>query len=658
LLVVEEDDDVRAALVGDLTSLVDEAAELVAVTSGEEGLAVARDLVEAGVTVPVVFIERSLPAMSGAELALAMEDDPALAASRRVLVTSRASLADVDAALARGAVHGMLTRPWSATGLRDQLRAQLATYHEEHDPAGLAAYGSLIDDDARARARHRIELRRNAPPRPGAGGGRGDDVGGGSGQLHVLLAPQLSPEHVERLLVESLDRALGHPPRLALSPGSVLLEQGANVGGIYVILDGEVQFRRRSEAGERVVHQGAAGPIVGLLSLATQSRAFLEVKAVTEVRAIPLTLSQLARALAVDPSVGMLLTRALVNALANRLRDADELQVQLAAALGELAEAQATLVSQARLATLGELAAGIAHELNNPTAALSRAVEHVASDVDRLLGADDEARAVLHRARTAAPVSSAELRAARRALGERLGDRRAAEQMVAAGVTDPEQAARLMAAGGDELAQLTAANQLGAGLRNVATAAERIADLTNSLRAYLSGGEASPFVTGVSVPETVDDALTLVGHRLGGVSVARHYEPVPAITARPGPLQQVWTNLIGNALDALASEDGSSGGCLEVRIDGPEPGTVRVQVIDDGPGVAPEVREKLFTPHFTTKHGRVRFGSGLGLSICRQIVDDHGGRIEIESVPGRTVATVVLPVGDTAPVDPEQGRPR
>jgi signal transduction histidine kinase len=620
----------------------------------------ARELAAAGVPVPVALIERTLPGMSGAELALAMQEDPALSPTRRVLVTSRASLSDVDAALTRGAIHGMLTRPWSPVGLREQLRAQLATYHEEHDPAGIGVYGSLIDDEARARARQRIEQRRNAPPPQG-----------GAGQQHVLLAPQLDPDDVERLLVDALDRSLGHPPRLRVSPGSVLLEQGAHVGGIYVILEGEVEFRRRTGAGERVVRHGVAGPIVGLLSLATQSRAFLEVKAVTEVRAIPLTLSQLDRALAAEPGIGMLLTRALVNALANRLRDADELQVQidalaasladerdeLAEALVALEEAQATLVAQARLATLGELAAGVAHELNNPAAALGRAVEHLAGDASRLLGADDAARAALERARSAAPLPSADARAARRAIADRLGDRQVADRLVAAGVTDPDQAVRLAASGGHQLDRLTAANQLGEGLRNVATAAARIADLVDSLRAYLRGGEASPFVAGVSVTETVEDALRLVGHRLSGdggageVSVTRHYEPVPPITARPGPLQQVWTNLVANSLDAL----GAGGGNLEVRVGaGPEPGTVRVQVVDDGPGIAPEVQRVLFTPHFTTKHGRVRFGLGLGLSVCRQIVEDHAGQLGIESVPGRTVATVVLPVDGRA-AEADQG---
>ncbi len=404
----------------------------------------AREIVAAGNHLPVAFIERTLPELSGAELALAMHDDPTLEPTRRVLVTQATSLSNVDAALSRGAVHGMLTRPWSRFALREQLRAQLSNYHVEHDPDGLDAYGDLIEAGDRSRAQLRIDQRRDAP-------GLAVDEG-----RHVLLEPQIDDDEVVSLLVTALDQVLGHPPRLRVSPGSILLEQGADVGGIYVILDGEVELRRRTEAGERTVHREGTGPIVGLLSLASQRRAFLEVRAVTEVRALPVTLGQLNRAIAAESDVGPLLTRTLVNALANRLRDADDLQVridvlnaslaeerdQLTVALEALEQAQARLIQQARMATLGELAAGIAHELNNPVAGLTRAAEHLVVDVDDLLGGDP-ASGHIERARRATPVPSADLRAARRTITDRVGDRSLAERLVAAGITDPDQAAHL-----------------------------------------------------------------------------------------------------------------------------------------------------------------------------------------------------------------------
>lgn len=649
LLVVEYDDDLRTTMIDDLTELVGDSAEIVGVSSAEEGLAVAEQIVADGGMLPVAFVERTLPGMTGAEFALAMHGDALLSRTRRVLVTQATSLSNVDAALSRGAVHGMLTRPWSRVGLREQLRAQLSTYHVEHDPDGLDAYGDLIEADDRTLARHRIDQRRSAP-------GRADDDA-----RHVLLEPRLGPAEVVDRLVAALDQVLGHPPRLRVGAGSVLLEQGADVGGIYVILDGEVELRRYTDAGDRTVHAEGTGPIVGLLSLATQQHAFLEVRAVTEVLALPVTLGQLAQAIAAESDVGPLLTRTLVNTLANRLRDADDLHVridvlnasleadrdQLAEALGALEQAQAKLIQQARMATLGELAAGIAHELNNPTAALTRAAEHLLTDVVDLLG-NDEIVNRIEQARRADPLASADLRAARRAIRERLGDRSLAERLVAAGVTDPDDAAALVGSPA-AIERLTAAHQLGGELRNITTASARITDLVESLRAYLRGGEESPIVADIDITHTVEDALRLLGHRLATVTVERTYEPIPSASVRPGQLQQLWTNLISNALDAVGPD-----GHLQVHVDAPDPAHVRVRVIDDGPGIDPAIRQQMFTPHFTTKHGHVSFGSGLGLSICRQIVNAHRGTIDLTSDHDHhgTVATVVLPVDST--VEPRE----
>jgi signal transduction histidine kinase len=642
VLIVEGDEQLRVRMIDDLTELVGDSAEIVAVRTGEHGIVSARQIVAAGYRLPVAFIERTLPEQSGADLALAMHGDPALGPTRRVLVTQATSLSNVDAALSRGAVHGMLTRPWSRFALRQQLRAQLSTYYVEHDPDGLDTYGALIETGDRSRAQVRIDQRRHAPDRSL------DE------RRHVLLEPQVGDDEVVSLLVTALDQALGHPPRLRVSPGSILLEQDADVGGIYVILDGEVELRRRTEAGERTVHREGTGPIVGLLSLASQRRAFLEVRAVTEVRALPVTLGQLNQAISTESDVGPLLTRILVNTLANRLRDADELQVQidllngsieqerdqLAVALEALEQAQARLIQQARMATLGELAAGIAHELNNPVAGLTRAAEHLGNDVGDLLG-NDPAVAHIDRAREATPVPSAELRAARRSIAERIGDRALAERLVTAGITDPDEAARL-ARDPASIERLTAAHQLGTELRNITTASTRITDLVESLRAYLRGGDTSPVIADIDVTETVEDALRLLGHRLTGVTVEREYESVPLAYARPGQLQQLWTNLLSNALDAAGP-----GARIAVHVDSPEPAQIRVRVVDDGPGFDAALVDQLFTPHFTTKHGRVSFGAGLGLSICRQIVEAHDGTIELATGDGHTIATVVLPTGAT-----------
>ncbi|MCB0972555.1 MAG: cyclic nucleotide-binding domain-containing protein, partial [Acidimicrobiales bacterium] len=447
---------------------------------------------------------------------------------------------------------------------------------------------------------------------------------------HPLFDIGLDDDEAERRVVAAIDRFLGHPPRLRVAAGTVLLQQGSDVGGIYLVLDGEVALRRHAGGVEDT--QESAGPIVGLLSLATRRRASFEVVAVTEVRAVPLTLSQLEAVFTAEPEVASLLTRTLLAVLGDRLRGAHELRAQLV-------DAQDALVSQARLATLGELAAGLAHELSNPAAALERAVDHLGDDLAVLLADEPDVVAALAAARAAPPVPASTQRAVRRALAEATGDRARAEVVAEAAGWDPERAESLLDLPAAEVARLAAVHRLGVNLRNANVSAERVAALVSSLRAYLRGGSEGPMSAAVAVGGTLDDALRILGHRLEDLTVQRRDEPVPTVVAQPGQLQQVWTNLLANAVDAAGP-----GGRIEIVLDAPDPAHVRVRVTDDGPGIAPTDRDRVFAPRFTTKGGRVAYGLGLGLSVVERVVAAHGGTVAVTGAPGRTTFAVVLPV--------------
>ena len=665
VLVVEGDDEVRQRLVADLEDLLGDRAEVWAVRTAAEALERAPAAVEDGGLLAVALIERSLPDGGGGDVALHLHGLAGLDATRKVLLTSRPTLEDVGPALSQGAVHGMLNRPWTRAGLREHLAAHLRSL-AEHQPVVAERFGDLVE----------------AAPRPS---GPPPELDGPLDVASVLLDPTIDDEAIERLMVQTLDAALGEPPRLRVAPGAVLIEEGDDVGGIYVVLEGEVALSRHDEGGRHLLHAASTGPILGLLSLTGHKRAFLRCEAVTDVVVIPLTVEQLSRALAVEPRLGALLTRVLLTSLARRLRRADELQVEvdrlnqalaaerdeLSNALRSLAEAEARLIHHARLTTLGELAAGVAHELNNPAAALQRASEHLAEDVRTVLGPDSPALRAFEAARTEPPLSSAEARA---------GRQRLAEELAAAGVDDHRLAARLWDAGLRDLAAVTASlgtaddhlrrghrlpstadleerlapieagARAGAALRGIQQATQRVLALVGGLRAYLRGGEADePFVDDVDVAQGIDDALRLLGHRLRRATVERRYEPVPPISGQPGALQQVWTNLLANAIEAAGEQVRLDLGVEPAETDTGDP-AVRVTVADDGPGIPPEHQERIFEPRFTTKHGQVTFGVGLGLSISRRIVEAHGGTISVDSQPGRTVFTVVLPVRRRAEV--------
>jgi signal transduction histidine kinase len=165
----------------------------------------------------------------------------------------------------------------------------------------------------------------------------------------------------------------------------------------------------------------------------------------------------------------------------------------------------------------------------------------------------------------------------------------------------------------------------------------RISELVAAVRSYSQMDRAPMQATDVT--EGLESTLVMLGHKLrGGVTVVRDYgDGVPRIEAYPGELNQVWTNLIDNAVDAMG---GAGTLRLATRAEG---ASVVVEVGDTGPGMPPEVAARAFDAFYTTKD--VGSGIGLGLDIARRIVvERHGGAIAIDPRPGGTVLRVTLPV--------------
>ena len=180
-------------------------------------------------------------------------------------------------------------------------------------------------------------------------------------------------------------------------------------------------------------------------------------------------------------------------------------------------------------------------------------------------------------------------------------------------------------------------HRIGTSLRSVDAASQRIVKLVGSLRAYVRSDE---LVEHFDVRTGIEETLLLLGHELGHVEVEKSYaEDLPMISGYPGDLNQVWTNLITNAIQAM--DEGNPR--LTIDVSSTEDGNVAVCIADNGCGIPEENLDKIFEPAFTTKAGRVEFGLGLGLQIVKDIVVRHKGSIEVESEPGRTCFKVILP---------------
>jgi signal transduction histidine kinase len=149
----------------------------------------------------------------------------------------------------------------------------------------------------------------------------------------------------------------------------------------------------------------------------------------------------------------------------------------------------------------------------------------------------------------------------------------------------------------------------------------------------------------VDVHEGLENTLTMLGYKLKNMTLVREYDrSIPRITAYGGELNQVWTNLIDNAIDAV---NGSGKICIATCRDYDN---IIVEIVDNGPGIPPDIQPRLFEPFFTTKG--VGSGTGLGLAISNSIVANrHGGEIEFESKPGETRFKVRLPINPSTPVN-------
>jgi signal transduction histidine kinase len=481
----------------------------------------------------------------------------------------------------------------------------------------------------------------------------------------VLGSPNLPDDELEEAMIDEIDRLFNNPPRTTLAPRQIFAREGDDSTGIWIILNGQVELYRVVDGEDVVFHSESAGRIVGLMSLYRQSPIFYSCRARSECTVLHLNRDGIRRAIHESPEFAGHLIGVILRSMARRNRRAAQLLIknrtlnhqlaerktELEHTLADLREAQERLVESEKMSTLGTLAAGLAHELNNPVAAILRASDHLREDLSHLFdqtpgfhAAGDALRLALDRP----PLSTREERDIRATLADSLAnDTTLANDLFAAGIRDPQEIQQLLDRSEklprpDAFDRIRRGGQLGGSLRNLNTCSRRISQLVRSLKVYARDDQ--DWQRDICINQTLEDVVTLLANHLRDIELHKEYGTLPPATCMPSQLEQVWTNLLINAIQAM---DGK--GVIDIRTRFLEAdGLIEIAIEDHGPGIPADVQPRLFQSRFTTRAGRIEFGLGLGLPISKTLIANHGGRISFESRPGRTCFTILLP---TTPPD-------
>jgi signal transduction histidine kinase len=425
--------------------------------------------------------------------------------------------------------------------------------------------------------------------------------------------------------------------------GETYVRQGDPADWMFVILEGQYQWRGEF-GGETVVLSGKAGDVTGVLPFSRMTQFAVSGRAVTDGRMLRFPASLFPELVQKMPE----LAKRLVGLMSDRIRETTRIEQQ-----------------RDRLASLGKLSAGLAHELNNPASAAKRATSQLRDILKKIRDASLE-------------LGTRDLTSAQKSEIEKLEASFTQQDVpppdaltisdledqidsllrshgqndlwqLAAGLArrniKPEVLESLFAnLDGDTaraaLVRIAASVEVASLLHEIESSTSRISELVRAIKEYTYMDQAA--VQNVDIVKSLETTLTILNHKLKqGVAVERDYQRVPLLVNSFGSeLNQVWTNIIDNAIDAM-------GGKGELRVRTYREDTcVVVEIGDNGPGISPEVKPHIFEPFFTTKG--VGEGTGLGLDTVQRIVKKHRGNIQVSSKPGDTRFQVWLPLAEAS----------
>ncbi|WFB37600.1 ATP-binding protein [Kiritimatiellota bacterium B12222] len=428
---------------------------------------------------------------------------------------------------------------------------------------------------------------------------------------------------------------------LRLKPREWMMREGDKNRSLCVLLAGEVQLSKAGPDGRAqkldLLRQGS---LIGILSFWTGNPSFSDSQAIGEVEYLKLDRDLFDRTVAEDAEFSSLTLQLLVANLSDRYRSLVGLNLKVAgltqelehernalqAAVKDLQQTRNQMVHREKLVTMGQLLAGIAHEINNPSTSLMQSVSRLSEDLSAFVQDKPDELRLLQAGQAAPFVSTSESRVKLSALIEQYPDlsRARARRLIRfpdellEGLRKDLKKSRWHRV--DEHIRLF---ELGSSLHSIEIANERITRLVKSLKSYSRQDE--PEDAGVDLGKCIQDTLMILNHKLKYYDLSLEVETLPVVHGRPGEVNQILTNLLSNACEA--TEPGKK---ILIR-SGQTEDVVWVEIGDDGCGVPEHLMQKIFEPNVTTKSGGGQFGLGLGLAISKDLAMQHGGSLTLRN---------------------------
>jgi signal transduction histidine kinase len=421
--------------------------------------------------------------------------------------------------------------------------------------------------------------------------------------------------------------------------GSVVTSKSEHANLLLVLFAGHLVIRADRGTGSHKIFEWQAGEVGGVVPYSRVTSPPFDVVAEEAAEALAIHKEWLAEMIRECPVT----TDRLVHVMLDRVR-----------------QFKASDLHNEKLVSLGKLAAGLAHELNNPTSAVVRSAKVLRQSLDgaeeasRVLAsagltptqfaAIDQARAMCEAAQDAAPRTPMERADREDELTDWLAGHRATQEyaipLADTGITPAALDLLAETVHGDALEAalgwISACVLVRAVAGEIDTAATRIHDLVSAVKSF-SGMDHTPSAEAVDIRRGIADTITMLGGKVRAKTVQLSVDipdDVPRAHAVSAELNQVWMNLLDNALDAV--EVGGKVGVVATR----RGDIILVKIIDNGAGIPEEVQKRMYEPFFTTKP--VGKGTGLGLEIAKRLLQRSEGGLDFQSVPGRTVFEVRL----------------